>query len=70
MPHSGAVTSGPRDGEEKPLLARALEEHLRAFPQDPKGLEDYDWTVCKIISPAPRAVTSDGASRPVPWTAA
>jgi hypothetical protein len=41
--------------DEKPAMARALEEHLRAYPQDPKGVADYQWIVCIIVTPAPRS---------------
>jgi hypothetical protein len=40
-------------GEENPAKARALEEHLRACPQDPKDVEDYDWI--GIITGVPRS---------------
>jgi hypothetical protein len=42
-------------GDEDAVKARALEEHLTACPQDPRGVEDYDWIVRRIITGVPRS---------------
>jgi hypothetical protein len=40
--------------DENAAKARAVEEHLGLYPQDPNGVEDYDWIVRIIITSLPR----------------
>jgi hypothetical protein len=38
--------------DENAAKARAVEEHLGLYPQDPNGVEDYDWIVPNHHQPA------------------
>jgi hypothetical protein len=46
--------------DENAAKAHALDRHLRGCPQDPKGVEGYDWTV---IITACRARPGSGSGR-------